>query len=219
MIRKIVFIGLILFGFGCAVTATQPQIPISNIDLKSLALSPTPFYNAPLRTPTPEPTSAPLVFPSPSLSPSPNKRQFKISINSEITKEKQEKIRVAINEWNDAFGYEVFSFDSGDYLLDISLSTYLGDIGPTVVGVYKGNICRDSTITLFSALTLEKTRLVTLHELGHALGLKHSDGAEDVMYYRVGTRKLSENDIARAKAVESACIRIEIKQNESRCRG
>ena len=48
--------------------------------------------------------------------------------------------------------------------------------------------------------------VVALHEVGHVVGLDHSDDAADVMspYYVKGQTTLSDNDIARARALYAA---------------
>ncbi len=82
----------------------------------------------------------------------------------------------------------------------------------------QGNRIRKATITLIRKpiidghLSPEKQRsrlLATiLHEIGHALGLEHSDSAQDVMYYRGWQREtLSANDIHRLKMLYRGAFR------------
>ncbi|MDD3012467.1 MAG: matrixin family metalloprotease [Candidatus Gastranaerophilales bacterium] len=45
---------------------------------------------------------------------------------------------------------------------------------------------------------IERVRRTSLHEIGHALGLNHSENRKDMMYYRgINNNRLSSNDIKR----------------------
>ena len=45
-------------------------------------------------------------------------------------------------------------------------------------------------------LSDDKIYAIALHEIGHALGLKHSENPKDIMYYSLNsTRHLTENDL------------------------
>ena len=60
------------------------------------------------------------------------------------------------------------------------------------------------TMTIFAYKTLNDLQLTMAHEFGHALGIGHTDGSNDVMHYAISNQqnRLTENDI---QAVKMQC--------------
>lgn len=132
----------------------------------------------------------------------------------------QAEILRAAEVWNKALGYEVFIyqglthkeysnqiFGNGsnvvyyDYDFNFKNGTYTG------VTLHKINTLNDKVynwdIVLNASKHESKLYGTILHELGHALGLSHSDNISDIMHaeYQADKSVLTTNDIERAKAL------------------
>jgi predicted Zn-dependent protease len=65
---------------------------------------------------------------------------------------------------------------------------------------YTRNPVNTSEVYLYKNIDASKRYTIALHELGHLLGLPHSDQENDIMYYKIGNQKeLTDNDIARIR--------------------
>lgn len=105
---------------------------------------------------------------------------------------------------------KVFNKSNADILLQWSDSTTLGrdnEVGHNNLKVVNNKILNaEITIivypeidkTLNNSSRIERVRRTALHEIGHSLGLNHSQSGKDIMYYRsINNKSISSNDIKR----------------------
>lgn len=101
--------------------------------------------------------------------------------------------------WNGALGEVVF-LQAGNGRV---ISTDIMNSRPSGVGVAIGevdNLTSPHRMALWVGILPPTDRAVVLHELGHLLGIAHSDASDDVMYYRNGfATDLSPNDVHRGR--------------------
>lgn len=102
---------------------------------------------------------------------------------------------------------ETFQEDSADIKINWSNETVLGrdfETGHNNLKVIGNKIDKaEITIVIYpiidksasSTSRIERVKKTSLHEIGHALGLKHSNSPKDLMFYRANNTKLSSNDI------------------------
>lgn len=133
----------------------------------------------------------------------PKKRTFNIFFVNNGTAYEfqwQRALNESILEWNNSLEYEVFhpsEVKNANLKVTYEDHREYNASGALVAGKYYGH-CLDGEIKFFKDIRSKKT--TALHELGHAIGLKHSLIAEDVMFATSGPFKyLTANDIERAK--------------------
>jgi len=199
MYRRFTIISLMMFGCVAPAIVTPPEIiqklPIPSVS--SILESTKPY------TPTP--------FPAPSPTATTNtpksRKHIQVIIVSIGDKEWDNNVRLAISEWNQALGFEAFRETYSSIKLIITYENRASETNMFAVGAYNRNRCVNSTIKLFKNLTRVRQRTVILHELGHALGLGHSEYPNDIMYSSVSSStRLSDNDIKRALLSKIHCI-------------
>lgn len=110
----------------------------------------------------------------------------------------------ATSMWNDALEYEVFKESKENVNLRIK---YVSELyiknGVKIAGTCRSD-CEFAEIKVFMGATFKKG--TALHELGHAIGLKHSELEEEVMFPMIDKEKyLTFGDIIKAKKAVENC--------------
>jgi len=189
--------------FGCVAPAivTQPKIlqdiPISSVSSILESVKP--------HTPTPIPAPSPTI--STSVANPIRKRHIQIIIRSIGDEDWDKNVRQAILEWNQALGFEVFKETKSFVRIVVTYENRAMETNLTAVGAYYKNNCKGPKITLFKYLKKSSRKTAILHELGHALGLSHSEERLDIMYASISpSRKLSDNDIKRVDVEKINCL-------------
>jgi len=104
----------------------------------------------------------------------------------------------------------VFNEDTGDIVIDWTDTITTGrnfESGHADLKVFNNKIEKAKIEIVISPMIdkfassvqrIERVRRTALHEMGHSLGLNHSDNKKDLMYYRgISNNRLSANDIKR----------------------
>lgn len=106
-------------------------------------------------------------------------------------------VGVGAARWNGALGEIVFKQGGRTITADI-MNTHPNSTGVAIGEV--DNLTNPHSMMLWVGISPPTDQAIVLHELGHLLGLAHSEASEDVMYFRAGfATDLSPNDIHRGK--------------------
>lgn len=108
-----------------------------------------------------------------------------------------------MEDWNQKIGKTVFVFDynDGSVVNFILFDNYPLANGVTVLG-YADRTVYPHVVGLKTSAPIQNTRNIIQHELGHIMGLGHSENFKDLMYYasRPGVYA-SEGDVKLAKEI------------------
>lgn len=205
MWRLIPLILLFMASMACGATietiAQSSSSPYSLIPTPPVS-APLPASNSPVIT-----EISPKIIPKEPTQHQSYRKQFIISIfverdlDTSISIPVVASIDYAIKRWNQALGYEVFSFLEGDKTLKIEYKNEIGSYGgKRIGGLYYKKDCKNQLIELYIPNN-GNIKQNAMHELGHAIGLSHSTSDLDVMYPSVKYTllELSINDVSRAK--------------------
>lgn len=105
---------------------------------------------------------------------------------------------------------ETLNKDHSDIIIDWSDTVIFGrdfEVGHTDLKIINNKIEKaEITIIIYpiidrlasNSFRIERIRRTVLHEMGHALGLNHSNSSKDVMFHRgIDNKNFSKNDIIR----------------------
>ena len=199
---KAVVIGLALFNLGCY-HSSQGGI-ISPVTAK---ISPSPIIIAEER---PEISATTITQESPSVIKKKYKSiQYSFDEGDSLLhlSARRDVFEDAVAQWNHDLGMEIFSSKKGRIKLMVLFLDIKGESGDNgvVAATTLRTTCSKQVITVYKNASMK--RRVILHELGHSMGLGHSDNIDDIMYYRATSQQYpSKDDIKRAKlAIERFC--------------
>lgn len=113
-------------------------------------------------------------------------------------------VTIGCVRWNAALGEVIFKqTGTGRAITTDIMNSYLSGTGTAIGEV--DNLTNPHRMALWVGILPPTDKAVVLHELGHLLGLKHSELSDDVMYFRNGfATDLSQNDIQRGKLAVAA---------------
>lgn len=114
--------------------------------------------------------------------------QFTLGVSNDFSTEEKLELQAAADDWNQVAPVRIRLIAGAD-VNKASMDA-------------AGRTHEDNTVTIDPRVEIEDLRLVFAHELGHVMGLPHSDNQQDIMWKDINPpRGISAADVRRLEEV------------------